>query len=95
MSLYKILNPGVPWWVALPCNAICAVGLGFAIAEDLTTALAVLLSGAVALYGTALILWLRRRLHTVDDARRQSYGDTNRSKAKRRNRHGKSKRRRQ
>jgi len=72
--LARVVNPGVPWWVALPCNALAGIALVLLILDphyNLTWALALLGPAALALYGTALVLWWRRRRSaTKPDGRR-------------------------
>ena len=68
--LARILNPGVPWPIAIACNAAGAVALVLlAIDSDgnLPATLAILIPGAVLLYGTALTYWLRRRMASRDE----------------------------
>jgi hypothetical protein len=54
--LFRIVNPGVPWWVAVPCNILAGIAL-LLLAIDpagyLVTALTILVPAAIALYGTA------------------------------------------
>ena len=60
----RIVNPGVPWYVALPCNIIAPAAivlLAIDPVENLGVALALLVPGAVALYGTALVTARKRR----------------------------------
>ena len=67
--LVRVLNPGVPAWVAIPCNVLAAVVLVLLVlnpVDNLTLALALLAVTCLALYGTALVLWWRGR--TGDDA---------------------------
>jgi hypothetical protein len=61
--LGRVLNPGVPSRVAIPCNLLAGAALILVTihpAENLTLAVALLVPAAVALYGTALVRWLRR-----------------------------------
>jgi hypothetical protein len=62
--LARVLNPGVPWWVAIPCNVVAGAALALVIldpVENLATALALLVPTSAALYGAALVCWCRRR----------------------------------
>src|SRR5215467_8461074 len=62
--LAGIVNPGVSWFVAIPCNAVGGVGLVLLLhnrARNLPLALTLLIPAAIALYGTALLLWVRKR----------------------------------
>ena len=62
--LARIINPGVPRWVALPCNVLAACALVLLLLDpdgNLPTALALLAPAAVALYGTALLVNARKR----------------------------------
>jgi hypothetical protein len=64
MNLARIFNPGVPWWVAVPCNVLAGAApvlLYRNRAQDMTVALILLGVAAIALYGTALGTWLYRR----------------------------------
>jgi hypothetical protein len=61
--LARIVNPGVPWWVTVPCNFLAALALVLLIVDphdNLVLALGLLGLAAVALYGTALVRWWRR-----------------------------------
>ena len=64
--LVRVVNPGVPWWVVLPCNVLAGLALILlALNPDENPKMALLLLGpaAIALYGTALVLsWGQRRL---------------------------------
>jgi hypothetical protein len=58
------VNPGMPWFVAVPCNFIGGVGLVLLLlnsVDNLSLALWLLIPTAIVFYGTALVLWLRRR----------------------------------
>ncbi len=58
-----VLNPGVQWWVAVPCNVLAGIALVVLVldsAHNLIAALALLGTAAIALYGTALVQWWRR-----------------------------------
>jgi hypothetical protein len=60
--LARVVNPGVPWWVARPCNVLAGIALillALNPADNLPVALALLGPAAVVLYGTALLLHLR------------------------------------
>jgi hypothetical protein len=62
--LTRINNPGVPWWVAVPCNVLAGAALVLLVFDPeryLTAALALLGPAAIALYGTALATWCRRK----------------------------------
>ena len=62
--LSRIVNPGVPWFVAVPCNAVGGVALVLLLlkpARNLPLALALLIPAAIALYGRALVMWVRKR----------------------------------
>jgi hypothetical protein len=55
--------PGVPWWIAVPCNVAAAVAIMLLILDphdNLPIALAVFIPAAVFLYGAALVRWLSR-----------------------------------
>ena len=59
----RIINPGVPWWVAVPCNLLTGAALLLLVLDpgaNLSVALALLGLAAVALYGTALFLHARK-----------------------------------
>jgi hypothetical protein len=61
--LTRVINPGVPWYVALACNALAGIALVLLILDpdaNLPWALALLGVAAVALYGTVLVRWWRR-----------------------------------
>jgi hypothetical protein len=65
--LARIINPAVPWWIAIPCNVIAAVALVLLAIDserNLTAALGLLVPGAIALYGTAFVNWCRRKPRT-------------------------------
>jgi hypothetical protein len=58
--LARIINPGVPWWVAVPCNGLAAIALVLLLLDpdgNLPLALWLLGPAALALYGTALVRW--------------------------------------
>jgi hypothetical protein len=62
-SIARVVNPGVPWWVAVPCNALAGIALLLLIldpSDNLTWALVLLCPAAVGLYGTAVVRWWRR-----------------------------------
>ena len=62
--LSRIVNPGVPWFVAVPCNAVGGVALVLLLlkpARNLPLALALLIPAAIALHGRALVMWVRKR----------------------------------
>jgi hypothetical protein len=53
----------VPWWVAWPCNLIGLVAIGLPILDpdsNWPLVLCLLIPMAVALYGTALVMRLRK-----------------------------------
>jgi hypothetical protein len=61
--LARIVNPGVPWWVALPCNLLAGIALillALNPGENLPVALALLVPATVVLYGTALLIHWRK-----------------------------------
>jgi hypothetical protein len=71
MNLARIINPGVPWWMATICNGIAALALALLIYDrdgNLFLAVPLLAIGAAALYGTALIRWwfMRHALPSID-----------------------------
>jgi hypothetical protein len=58
--LAPILNPGVPWPIALLCNlagALVLVLLALDPEGNLGLAVVVVIPAAIALYGTALMRW--------------------------------------
>jgi hypothetical protein len=58
--LARILNPGVPWPIALLCNlagALVLVLLALDPAGNLGLAVVILIPTVIALYGTALMRW--------------------------------------
>jgi hypothetical protein len=58
--LARIVNPGVPWWIAIPCNGLAGAALALLLlnpADNLTLALLLLCPAALALYGTAFANW--------------------------------------
>jgi hypothetical protein len=58
--LARIINPGIPWPIALLCNlagALVLVLLALDPAGNLGLAVVILIPAVVALYGTALIRW--------------------------------------
>jgi hypothetical protein len=60
--LARVINPGVPWWVALPCKVLAGIALillALNPADNLPVALALLGPAAVALCGTALLIHVR------------------------------------
>lgn len=61
--LARVVNPGVRWWVALPCNLVAGLALVYLIINpgNLAIPLALLGPAAILLYGTALAKWLTRR----------------------------------
>jgi hypothetical protein len=62
--LARIINPGVQWWVAVPCNILAGaalVALAIDSERNLTAALCLLGPAPIALYGTALANWYRRK----------------------------------
>jgi hypothetical protein len=61
--LERVLNPGVLWWVAIPCNALAGVALVLLLldpAGNFAVALWLLVPAWVVLFGAALVRWLRR-----------------------------------
>jgi hypothetical protein len=66
--LYRIVNPGVPWWVAIPCNVAAGIALVLlAIDPDkyLPVAIAILLPATIMLYGTAALRSLPTALRAL------------------------------
>jgi hypothetical protein len=61
--LLRIINPGVPWYVAVVCTIVAGVALLLLALNphDLTPALVLLVPAAALLYGTALVRWLCNR----------------------------------
>jgi hypothetical protein len=62
--LVRIINPGVPWWVAVPYNFLAGAALALLALDpdrNLTVALVLLGPAAIVLYGTALANWWRQR----------------------------------
>jgi hypothetical protein len=62
--LYNVLNPRVPWCAAWPCNLAGIIAIVLLILDPdgkLPAALCLLIPMAIALYGTALIMHLRKR----------------------------------
>jgi hypothetical protein len=62
--LARVVNPGVPWWIAVPCNVVAGTALVLLLldpAANLTRALGLLSLAAVALYGTALVVHVRKK----------------------------------
>jgi hypothetical protein len=62
--LARIINPGVPWWIAVPCNVVAGIALALLVIDpvgNLTAALGLLVPAAILLYGTALASWCRRK----------------------------------
>lgn len=58
--LARIVNPGVPWYVAIPCNALAGAALALLALDpsrNLTAALAILIPAAITLYGTAAAIF--------------------------------------
>jgi hypothetical protein len=70
MNLARIVNPGIPWWMAIICNSIAALALALLIYDpdgNLSIAIPLLAIGAVALYGTALIRrWLKSQERSMN-----------------------------
>jgi hypothetical protein len=63
LLLARIANPGVPLIVAIPCNVVGGVALvllAIKRARNLPISLPLLIAAAIVLYGTALILWIRK-----------------------------------
>ena len=55
--LARVINPGVRWWLAVPCNLLaCAPLLLLVLDPAANLSVALLGVAAVALYGTALFL---------------------------------------
>ena len=73
--LARMVNPGVPAWLAVTCNAIAVAALVSLIVnptDNLVAALAMLAPAALALYGTAAILHIKqakRNQDACEDAR--------------------------
>jgi hypothetical protein len=62
--LAGIINPGVPWPIALLCNlagALVLVLLALDPVGNLGLAVVILIPAVIALYGTALMLWWASR----------------------------------
>jgi hypothetical protein len=60
--IVRFLNPGVPWWVAIPCNVLACVALVLLIQNPANNLPLWLLGTAVvALYGTTLVMRVRKR----------------------------------
>jgi len=62
--LVRILIPGVPWWVAVPCDALALVACVLLLLDpdtNLHWALAMLIPGGIALYGIAFEQWWSKR----------------------------------
>jgi hypothetical protein len=61
--LSRIVNPGVPWFVAVPCNAVGGVALLLLLkpTRNLPLALSLLIPAAIALYGKAFVMWVKKR----------------------------------
>ena len=58
--LAPIVNPGVPWWIAVPCNVLAGAALVLLVLDsegNLTAALVLLDLAATGLYGMALAYW--------------------------------------
>jgi predicted lysophospholipase L1 biosynthesis ABC-type transport system permease subunit len=54
----------VPWWAAVTCNILAAVALVLLAMDpngNLLVAATIIVVSAVAFYGTAVVLWLRKR----------------------------------
>jgi hypothetical protein len=61
--LARVVNPGVTWWIAVPCNILAGAALELLFldpARNLTATLALLGPAAGILYGPALANWSRR-----------------------------------
>ena len=61
--LAHILNPGVPWWFAVPCNVLSGAAIVLLLIDsgrNLIPALGLLVPTAIALCGTALANWCHR-----------------------------------
>jgi hypothetical protein len=63
--LERILLPGGPWWVALPCEVLAGVALVLLVIDpshNLTAALCLIGPAALAIYGTVFLkAWQQRR----------------------------------
>jgi hypothetical protein len=62
--LARILNPGVPRWVAVPCNLLAGAALVLLFIDsdrNLILALELIVPASIALHGTALATWRRRK----------------------------------
>ena len=60
--LARIVNPGVPWWIAVPCNVLAVTAVILVVIDsdhNLTAALVLLGLAAITLYGMALARWRR------------------------------------
>ena len=60
--MLAILNPGVPPWVALPCNLAGGVPVVLLLvdpAENFASDTTLAVLAAAVLYGTAAVRWLR------------------------------------
>ena len=60
--MVRVVSPGVPWWIALPCNALAAAAIVLLVIDpdkNLSAALMLLLPASITLYGTAMIRWWR------------------------------------
>ena len=58
--LVRIFNPGVPWYVAIPCSVAAMVAIVLLIRDpdgNMGLALAVLIPSAIVLYETELVRW--------------------------------------
>jgi hypothetical protein len=53
--LNRIINPGVQWWIAIPCNVVAGFALVLLVIDpirNLTMAIGLLGPAAIVLYGT-------------------------------------------
>jgi hypothetical protein len=62
--LARIINPGVQWWIAIPCNIAAGIALVLLVIDpvgNLIAAIGLLGPAAIVLYGTALANSCRRK----------------------------------
>jgi hypothetical protein len=61
--LFRVLNPGVTWWVAVLCDAVALIAFVLLFLDPdgyLRLALAMLIPAIFVLYGFAAVRWWRR-----------------------------------